>query len=152
LQTVIRIRREVVDDARRQLTEALIRESTAERATHAAEVSIARETELASELSGTDAAVEAFGRWLRQARQGAERARKELERAATETGRARANSAAARAAARIAEELQARRAAEHAAELIKREQQAVDDLVGPRESGPQSVAADRSVDGPGAAR
>ena len=127
LRSVLRIRREAVDDARRALSECLIAETARAAAADCAEAVIGRELELASRLSGTDSTVEAFARWLPLAREMAERARVAHDRAVLETGRARACLAAARAAAKVVEELQARRAAERDADIRRREQHEQDD-------------------------
>ena len=90
LQTVLRLRRLANDEARRAVSDAVAKETLAQRVADMVEDEIARETALACKLEADDAAVEAFGAWLTCARQRAEATREAAERAGAEAARARA--------------------------------------------------------------
>jgi hypothetical protein len=107
LPVVLRLRRLALDDASREFAECLRREAEAERAAAAVEAAIAREAEAASDISGGDWVVEAFGVWLKQARRDLRVARTAQEHAAAETTRVRAVLARARAAVKAAETMMA---------------------------------------------
>jgi tRNA U55 pseudouridine synthase TruB len=128
LLTLARLRRLAVDEVRRALAARLEDEAEADRAVASLEELIARETETASHLSGDDAVVEAFGRWLVGARRQVAAARTTQERARVEVVRARAALAAARAGAAAVDEQIARDAAERAAQQARRDQQVLDDM------------------------
>lgn len=128
LQTVLRLRRLASIEARRAVSDAVARETLAQRVADMAEDEIARETALACVLEASDAAVEAFGAWLTCARQRAEAARSAAERAGAETARARAALNLARAGLEAAEALAAGRVEAAVAAQARREQHALDDL------------------------
>jgi putative NADH-flavin reductase len=128
LLTLARLRRLAVDEARRALAARLEDEADADRAAAHLQESIARETEAASHLSGGDAVVEAFGRWLAGARRQLAAARAVQERARVDVVRARASLGAARAGAAAVDEQIARDAAERTAQETQRDQQALDDM------------------------
>lgn len=128
LEAVLRIRQRALDEAVRDFAEALRIEAEAEQATGAIEAAMAREAEAASDPATDDAAVEAFGVWLRKARKDLAMATIARERAAAETARQRAIVAAARAAVRAAEQMISDRAARRRAAADRREQHALDEI------------------------
>ena len=64
LQTVMRIRKLAVDEAKRALAESLNVEDQARRVADAAEAQIGIEGQIAADLETGDGAVEAFAAWL----------------------------------------------------------------------------------------
>jgi hypothetical protein len=133
LQALLRLRRLAHDEARRALSAAVAQEALALAAADATEREIARETELACRLEADDAAVEAFGVWLVEARRRAEATRDAAERAEAETARARATLNLARAGLESAEAVAAERAGLVAKAEARREQHALDELTRRRE-------------------
>lgn len=124
LVTLIRVRRLACEDAQRRLVTALAAEARAHQLTQAAERTIARETEAASDCSGSDAVVEAFGIWLPGARRQLEDTRRALLSLQAEAMRARAELTATRTALESVETLQAQRceaARQHAERKLNRE-------------------------------
>jgi flagellar export protein FliJ len=130
LQALLRLRQLTVAEARRSLAECLDCQEQAERAAHAIEAEIRRETEAACRLGGGDEAVEAFAAWLQRVRPAAQAADAELEAAALRTSEARAVLSAARAAAEATEALLARDTAERDAAAARTEQRALDEAAG----------------------
>ena len=128
LQTVMRIRKLAVDEAKRALAEALSAEDAARTEAEAAEAQIGIEGEIAADLNSDDGAVEAFARWLPTGRAIAARTRAAHEQTLLEVARARAGLSAARAAAEAAERLKQRREAEAAVEAGRRSQAAMDEI------------------------
>jgi flagellar export protein FliJ len=128
LVTLARLRRLAVDEARRALAARLEDEADADRAAAYLQELIAQETEAASRLSGGDAVVEAFGRWLAGARRQVVAARAAQERARIDVVQARAALGAARAGLAAMDEQIARDTAERAAQEARRDQQALDDM------------------------
>jgi flagellar export protein FliJ len=128
LETLLRLRRMAVDEARRGLAECLRVESEAAAAIAAIETAIERETEAATSLAAGDGEVEAFAAWLRRIRpkqRAAEAAGPEAEAA---TARARALLAAARIAVRAAEEMLERQAVAARAEAEHKAQGEIDEV------------------------
>ena len=122
MDALLRLRRLVVDQLRRDLAECLRVETAAEQAVVAIEAEIESEAAAAADLCTGDAEVEAFAAWLHRIRP-AQRAAEAAEAAAVaETTQARTVLAMARAAVRAVEEVLAHRAAaeqladEHAAQ------------------------------------
>jgi hypothetical protein len=107
LDALIRVRRLSLEEAMRDLGVRLAEEAEAIAAIAAIEVSIAAEQDAASRLDADDAAVEDFGRWLRR------------------IGHERAAAAAARDRAEI--ETTRARAEQARADLLRREQAAIDE-------------------------
>jgi flagellar export protein FliJ len=128
LLALLRLRRLATDEARRVLAECLHAETEAAGRIRAVELAIAQETETASRLDGDHRMVEEFGSWLRCARAERQSAEADLTLARAQTGEARAVLGASRAALRAVEELLAKRAAEHRAEMQRAEQQSLDEL------------------------
>jgi hypothetical protein len=140
LAALVRVRRLGLDGATRELAECLRAEAEASQAVNAVQAAIGRETEAAENVGGDDADVEAFGRWLRRARQdlaAAERARDEAEAA---TALRRVAVRAERAALAMAEAALETRHAARRAEAQRREQAAIDEVAQRRPE--QSVGGD----------
>ena len=68
LESLLRLRRLAVDEARRGLADCLRVESLAAHAVAAIESAIDHETDVATDLASGDAVVEAFAAWLRRIR------------------------------------------------------------------------------------
>jgi flagellar export protein FliJ len=128
LAPVLRLRQLARDTALNELAAALAEEAAAMAAVAALEAEIARETEAAAALTGDDAVVEAFGRWLREARRALGTAEARRDEASAEVGLARAVLAASRAAMEAAEALAARRQDEARLAALRGEQHALDEL------------------------
>lgn len=105
LDTVLRLRRHAVDDARRALTDSLVAATAAEMAAHQLQRDIQAETDRAGDVSGDDSMVEAFAAWLPTARQRLDAARSVQERQEAEVARCRAELTASRAAMQAVEGL-----------------------------------------------
>ena len=106
-EALLHARRKACADAQLILTKCLVAEGRAEWAAAEAERNIARETEAASDPSGSDELVEAFAAWLPEARRRLEEARYRLESLQAETARARAGLTACRVALESAEKMHA---------------------------------------------
>jgi hypothetical protein len=127
LQVMARMRRLVVEEARRHLSDCLAAEAIAAKARRDAAGLLAREREAASDPSAPDNAVEAYAAWLPRGRAGLELAEAALRRAEAASGHARAQLGAARAAEEaVQRRLAAARDAERA-EQIRRDQAAIDE-------------------------
>ena len=127
LESLLRLRRLAVDEARHGLADCLRVESEAARSVAAIEASIEHETAVATDLASGDAEVEAFAAWLRRIRpkqHGAHAAEAEAE---ASTVQARAVLAAARAAVRAAEEILQQHVAARLAEAEHQAQREIDD-------------------------
>jgi len=127
LESLLRLRRLAVDEARRGLADCLRAESQAAEALAALEAAIERETDVAADLSAGDAEVEAFAAWLRRMRpkqQAAHAAEAEAEAA---TAQGRAILAAARAAVSAVEDMLAEHTAERKAEAQRQAQREIDE-------------------------
>jgi len=127
LDTLLRLRRMGVDQARRGLADCLREEEAAAAAVRQMEADVARETEHATMLTGGDAVVEDFALWLRRIRILQTAALTALATAEAHTHEARAVLAAGRAAVRAVESLLERRAAEQAAGEARAMQVALDE-------------------------
>ncbi len=130
LPPLLRLRSLARDAALRDLAATLRAEADAAQAVAVLEVAIARETDAAAALTGDDAVVEAFGRWLRSAHQHLAAATAVREDASAEVDLARAVLAAARSAARAAEELLDAQDAAARAHAARGDQRTLDDLAG----------------------
>jgi flagellar export protein FliJ len=135
LESLLRLRRHTVDEARRVLADCLRAESHAAEAVAALEATIGRETDVAADLSAGDAAVEAFAAWLRRIRPRQQAAHAAEAEAEVVTAEARAILAAARAAVSAVEDMLAKRAAERIAEARRQDQREIDEAA-QRRSGP----------------
>lgn len=120
LETLIKVRRRACDEAQRALVDALALEDKAAQACQAIERKIAQETEAATDVSGTDAMVEAFVAWLPAARRDLAHCRHVLGDRQAETMRCRAELTACRTALETVETLVEHRkeAARHAVDLL----------------------------------
>lgn len=128
LDATLRLRRLALEDAMRELAACFRAEAEADQAVAAVEAAIERETEAASSLTADDAVVEAFGVWLKRARQDLRSAEAVRVRAETETVRARAVLTAARGAVKAAEEVIGAKDAARRADAARREQRALDEM------------------------
>ena len=128
LPPLLRLRRLARDAALQDLATALRAEADAAQGVAELEGAITRETEAAGALSGDDAVVEAFGRWLREARRALSAAEARRDGASAEVGLARAVLAAARAAVEAAEALAERRRDDARAAALRGEQHTLDEI------------------------
>jgi flagellar export protein FliJ len=126
LESLVRLRRLAVDQARRGLADCLRIEEETMHAVAIIEAAIQRETEAASDLAADDADVEAFAAWLRRIRPKQHAAH--LAEAEAETAQARVVLAAARTAMEAAEEMLAKHDAARQAEAERQEQHALDEV------------------------
>ncbi len=127
LPAVVRLRRMGLDEASREFAECLRREAEAQHAASAVEAAIVREADAATSLTADDAVVEAFGIWLKRARNDLRAAQTLQENAEIETTRVRAVLQAARAAVKAAEQMLAEKQASQQATLARREQADLDE-------------------------
>lgn len=127
LLAVVRLRRMALDDASREFAESLRREAEAQQAAAAVEAAIVREADAATSLAADDATVEAFGIWLKRARQDLRVAQAARDDAEIETTRVRAVLQAARAAVKAAEQMLAEKQAAQQATLARRQQAELDE-------------------------
>jgi flagellar export protein FliJ len=127
LQSLVRLRRQAVDQARRGLADCLRMEDEAMHAVATIEAAIERETEAATDLAAGDAEVEAFAAWLRRIRPKQYAARMAEDEAVAATAGARVTLVAARSAAEAAEEMLAKHDAARRAEAERLEQHAIDE-------------------------
>ena len=120
LATLVKVRKRACDEAQRSLVVALTLEDRAEQANHQIERKIARETEAATDVNGSDAMVEAFAAWLPAARRELAQVQQVLLDRQAETMRCRAELTACRTAQETVELLVAERkaAAQRAVDLI----------------------------------
>jgi len=128
LAPVLRLRQLARDTALNDLAAALAEEAAAAAVVAALEAEIARETDAAAALTGDDAVVEAFGRWLRAARRRLGEAEAARDAAGGEVALARAVLAAARAGMRAVEALAEEQAARARAAAAAGEQRALDEI------------------------
>lgn len=135
LQTLLRLRRLAVDEARRALAECIQREQDTERALADAAAAIARETAAATALSAGDAEVEAFAAWLPQGRAAERRAEDALAAASLTSAEARSALSLARAAVRATEALLAQQEDAAAATRQRAEQRVLDEAAQRRPRG-----------------
>jgi flagellar biosynthesis chaperone FliJ len=111
LETVLRLRRRAVDDARCELVGRVGLASQASAEAVMAEQAIHEEIERASDPAGEDSLVDALAAWLPGARQRVTDARMRHDRAEAEVARCRANLAVTRTALESIEQLQRERRA-----------------------------------------
>ena len=127
LETLLRLRRLAVDQARRGLADCLRVESQAAHSVAAIEAAIEHETEVATNLASGDAEVEAFATWLRRIRPQQHAAHVAEAEAEAATVQGRAVLAAARAAVRAAEEMLEQHAAARLKEAEHQAQREIDE-------------------------
>jgi flagellar export protein FliJ len=128
LESLLRLRRLAVDDARRGLADCLRAESHAAQAVAEIEAAIEHETDVAVSLTAGDAEVEAFAAWLRHIRPKQHAAHAAEAEAEAATAQGRAVLAAARAAVRAVEAMLEKHAAEQTHEAERRDQRAIDEV------------------------
>lgn len=109
LATLIKVRQLARDESQCKLVEALGFEDKAEQASHRLELSIAQETEAATDIHGTDAMVESFAAWLPEVRRQLASARQVLLDRQAETMRRRAELTVCKTALETVETLQKQR-------------------------------------------
>ena len=127
LESLLRLRRLAVDEARRGLADCLRVESLADHAVAAIESAIDHETDVATDLASGDAVVEAFAAWLRRIRPKQHAVHAAEAQAEASTAQGRALLAAARAAVRAAEEMLEKHAAAKLAEEEHQAQREIDE-------------------------
>jgi flagellar export protein FliJ len=127
LESLLRLRRLTVDQARRGLADCLRVESLAAQSVAAIAAAIERETEVATNLASGDAEVEAFAAWLRRIRPKQRAAQAAEAQAEAATAQARAVLAAARAAVRAVEEMLEKHAVARLAEAERQAQREIDE-------------------------
>jgi flagellar export protein FliJ len=127
LESLLRLRRLAVDDARRGLADCLRAESLAAQAVAAIEAAIEHETDVTASLAAGDAEVEAFATWLRRIRPKQHSAHAAEADAEAATARGRAILAAAQSAVAAVEDMLARHAAERMAEAQRQAQREIDE-------------------------
>jgi flagellar export protein FliJ len=136
LESLLRLRRLAVDDARRGLADCLRAESRAAQVVAAIEAAIEHETDVAVSLSTGDAEVEAFAAWLRRIRPKQHAAHAAEAEAEAATAQGRAILAAARAAVSAVEDTLAKHAAARMAEVQRQDQREIDEAA-QRRGGPR---------------
>jgi flagellar biosynthesis chaperone FliJ len=127
LQTLLRVRRQAVEEGRRTLAISLDAASVAAEAVREAELAIIRETERATECTGGDQLVEAFAAWLPGARRRVAQALSWQDRQDSEVARCRADLTACRQALASLEQLCAKRQALNEAAATRQETQRLDE-------------------------
>jgi flagellar export protein FliJ len=127
LESLLRLRRLAVDEARRGLADCLRIESQAAQSVAAIEVAIEHETEVATNLASDDAEVEVFAAWLRRIRPKQHAAHAAEAQAEASTAQGRAVLAAARAAVRAVEEMLEKHTADRMKEAERKAQREIDE-------------------------
>jgi flagellar biosynthesis chaperone FliJ len=127
LETLMRLRRAELDEARRALGEVLEAEQAAQRERDSVEAEIVAETRVAAE-SDTDGDVERFARWLQRGRARLKSAELALAVAADATTLKRAELNLVRAAVEATENLLEKRRSETRGEQSRAAQQELDDM------------------------
>ncbi len=128
LDTVLRMRRVTVDEAKRELAALIRAEEVAQSKADALEALIRQEGEAAADLAAGDEVVEAYAAWLPVGRANAAAARASNEQIRCEIAKARAALSAARAAAESAQQFLDKRAAEHSLDASRRSQAVIDEI------------------------
>jgi len=127
LDTMMRMRRMVVEEARRDLLACIQAETAAADRERAAMNALHDERDLASAPDTDDAAVEAFARWLPVGNKALETAREALGRAVGASTQARARLNAARAAEEAVQRRIETLAEAEREEFLRREQAELDE-------------------------
>lgn len=127
MKTLLRVRLRAVEEGRRTLAASLDAAAAASEAVRGAELAIFRETQRASEPSGSDSLVEAYAAWLPGARRRVAQALALQDRHEAEVARCRADLTACRSALESIQTLCDRRAAAVADALARREAQELDE-------------------------
>lgn len=128
LDSLLKIRKQELDEAKKLLSEALARAMTTSDAVKAAEQNMVRERDIALDFSADDQVVEAYSRWLPIGRIALDKARLSEQDAAMEVEACRTRVNMARSALEAAEKLAEIRAKEQQELAQKKEQVMLDDL------------------------
>ncbi len=128
LGTLLRVRRNNLDEAQRAVADALRVQQQAQAGREAQETRYAEETVAALDLAHGDDAVDAFARWLPVGRKAIETARLAEQEASCDVDRTRVVLGLARAAHRAVELLMEKRGEEERQLRERRAQQEMDDL------------------------
>ncbi|AQS83624.1 MAG: flagellar FliJ family protein [Acetobacter aceti] len=128
LDSLLKIRKQELDEAKKLLSEALARAMTTSDAVKAAEQNMVRERDIALDFSADDQVVEAYSRWLPIGRIALDKARLSEQDAAMEVEACRTRVNMARSALEAAEKLAEIRAKEQQELAQKKEQAMLDDL------------------------
>lgn len=128
LLSLLRLRTQAMDEARRIVGDAIEAHQVAQHRLQLAEQHVQQETRAASALNVGDASVEAFARWLPVGQAGINRCRDEAFQTGAAVDRARAALGLARAAVEVVERLIAARAETEAQATMRREQAQMDEL------------------------
>ncbi|BCI65924.1 flagellar FliJ family protein [Acetobacter aceti] len=128
LDSLLKIRKQELDEAKKLLSEALARAMTASDAVKAAEQNMVRERDLALDFSADDQVVEAYSRWLPIGRAVLDKARSREQDASMEVESCRTRVNMARSALEAAEKLAEMKAKEQQELAQKKEQAMLDDL------------------------
>ena len=128
LLALMRLRRVGVIEARRDLVARLDAQNVAEQALVGIEHRMAHEAGIAAAVTGSDAMVEACGRWLGPARREAATAGADRDRAFAETNIARARLAALRAAVEAVRGVVDKREEAIEVQAARHEQALIDEL------------------------
>ena len=128
LDSLLKIRKQELDEAKKLLSEALARAMTASDAVKAAEQNMVRERDQALDFSADDQVVEAYSRWLPVGRVALDKARLSEQDASMEVESCRTRVNMARSALEAAEKLAEMRAKEQQELAQKKEQAMLDDL------------------------
>ncbi|NHN88442.1 flagellar FliJ family protein [Acetobacter conturbans] len=128
LDSLLRLRDQELDEAKKLLSEALARAMTASDAVKGAEQNMVRERDAALDLASDDRVVEAYSRWLPIGRAALDRARAREQDAALDVESCRTRVNLARSALEAAQKLAEKRAKEEQELAQKREQAMLDDL------------------------
>jgi putative NADH-flavin reductase len=127
LETLVRIRKLAIEDARRGLATCLQAEDAAASSLRLAEAAIVHEQATAMDLNADDAVVEAFAAWLPKGRQAVAEASRAHVDAGAATVQSRAVVAAARASAEAVERVVQAQAMARAEDAARRSQAAIDE-------------------------
>ncbi|MCH4092111.1 flagellar FliJ family protein [Acetobacter sp.] len=128
LDSLLKIRKQELDEAKKLLSEALARAMTASDAVKAAEQNMVRERDMALDFSADDQVVEAYSRWLPIGRAALDKARLSEQDASMEVESCRTRVNMARSALEAAEKLAEMQAKERRELAQKKEQAMLDDL------------------------
>ncbi len=128
LATLLRIRRQALDEAKRALAGAMQRQHMQQLRSEAEETRFAQETIIALDLAEGDGAVDAFARWLPTGREAVQQARVAEQEASAELDRARIVLGLANTAHRSVELLTEKRGEELRLNQMRKAQQAMDEL------------------------
>ncbi|TLU71619.1 flagellar FliJ family protein [Lichenicoccus roseus] len=128
LITLLRLRDAELDDAKRTVAGALVREHAASRRLEVEEAALSREMTMATSMAGGDDCVDAFARWLPIGRKAIGEALIACQVAAAEVDHARTVLTLSRAGHRSVEMLMEKQTLQTAAEAAIRTQREMDDL------------------------